>query len=298
MNKVIIMTDSTCDLSEQMLEEYDIKVIPLYVLFGEEQYRDLIDLKTRDLYNKVESTGIMPKTSAISPETFIKEFRKYVDQGYDVFYTGISSQISSTFNNARIAAMEFPEGRVAVVDSLNLSTGIGILLLKACKFRQQGLSLLEIKTKIENIVPRVKVSFVVKNLNYLHKGGRCSGTTKFFGTMLRIKLRIDVRDGKLLVGCKTMGVMKKAVANMTQRFIDDIPNCDKDFVFITESLDAEQSVSEIEETLRQNGVYEKFGKVFHTQAGCVISSHCGPGTIGMLYIVKDEKDVDIPEEVE
>ena len=178
MNKIVIMTDSTCDLSEEMLEQYDIKLIPLYVLFGTEEYRDILDIKTRDLYNKVESTGVMPKTASIAPQTFIKEFKKYTDAGYDVFYTGISSKISSTFNNARIAAMEFPEGRVAVVDSMNLSTGIGILLLKACKFRDQGDSLQQIKEKIEDIVPRVKVSFVVKTLDYLHKGGRCSGTTK------------------------------------------------------------------------------------------------------------------------
>ena len=116
--------------------------------------------------------------------------------------------------------------------------------------------------------------------------------------MLRIKLRIDVREGKLLVGCKTMGVMKKAVDNMTQKFIKDIPDADKDFVFVTESLDAEQSVNEIHETFEQNGVYDKFKHVFHTQAGCVISSHCGPGTIGILYIVKDKSEVEIPTEIE
>ena len=298
MNKILICTDSTCDLSEEMLEEYNIKMIPLYVLFNDEQYRDILDIKTREVYNKVEETGIIPKTAAIEPQTFHNFFKKYIEEGYDIFYTGISSQLSSTFNNARIAAMDFPEDRIALVDSLNLSTGIGILLLKACKFRDQGDTLQQIKEKIEDIVPRVKVSFVVRNLDYLHKGGRCSGVTKFFGSMLRIKIRIDVREGKLLVGGKTMGVMKKAVKNMVDRFIADVPDVDRDYVFVTESLDAEQSVEEIKEVLEENDIYKKFKHVFHTQAGCVISSHCGPGTIGMLYIVNDKSEVDMPEEVQ
>ncbi len=296
MNKVIILTDSTSDLSKEIIDKYDIKVIPLHVVFNEESYLDGLEINAENLYKHVDEKGYLPKTSATTPAEFIECFKKYIDEGYDIFYTGIGSKISSTYQNATIAVEEFPENRIFLSDSANLSTGIGLLVLKACKFRDQGMSAPQIKEEIDKLVPHVKVQFVIKTFDYLFKGGRCSSLTKLFGTVLRIKPMIVVRDGTLKVGKKTVGLMKKAVASMTNIFLEDLPNVDLDNVFITDSTCAEQSYEEIHAAFEKNGIYQKFENVYHTNAGCVVCSHCGPGTIGILYIMKeglnDEKTLD------
>lgn len=290
MNKVLILTDSTCDLTKELIEQYDIKVIPLHINFGEESYDDGKDITLSQLYEKVEAANVMPKTAACAPGEFIEFLEPYIEQGYDIFYTGIGSKLSTTYNSFQIAAEEFPEGRCFSSDSGNLSTGIGLLVLKACKYRDQGMSAEEIKKRIDTRVPRVKSQFVVRTLDYLHKGGRCSSLAKIFGSMLRLRPMIVVRDGGLKVGKKTIGLMKKAVGVMTDMFVEDFANIDTDFVFVTNTTDSDQSYAEIEATFKQLGVYGKVKNVYHTEAGCVIGSHCGPGTIGILYIMKSELD--------
>ena len=151
-----------------------------------------------------------------------------------------------------------------------------------------GMSAKEIQERIERRVPRVKAQFVVKTLDYLHKGGRCSSLTKIFGTVLRIRPMIVVREGKLKVGKKIIGLMKKAVGVMTNMFINDYPNIDPEFVFITHTTECDQSYAEIDAQFKELGVYDKVKHVYRTEAGCVIGAHCGPGTIGILYIMKDE----------
>lgn len=290
MNKVLIVTDSTCDLTDEIIKQYDIKVIPLHITFGEKSYNDGVDITLDKLYETVEETNVMPKTAACAPGEFIKFLEPYIEEGYDIFYTGIGSKLSTTFNSFQIAIEEFPEGRCFASDSGNLSTGIGLLVLKACKYRDQGMSAEQIKKRIDTRVPRVKAQFVVRTLDYLHKGGRCSSLAKIFGSMLRLRPLIVVRDGGLKVGKKIIGLMKKAVGVMTDMFVTDYDNIDTDFVFITNTTDCDQSYSEIDAKFKEIGVYDKVKNVYHTQAGCVIGSHCGPGTIGILYIMKDELD--------
>ncbi len=292
MNKVIICTDSTCDLSEELIKKHDIKIIPLHITFGEESYDDMINIKIDELYERVESTGEMPKTAACSPNEFVKFLKPYIEEGYDIFYTGIGSTLSTTFQSLHIATEEFPEGRIYASDSQNLSTGTSLLLLKACKYRDKGLSAKEIKERIDAKVPHVKAQFVIKTLDYLHKGGRCSSVTKIFGSMLRIRPMIVVREGRLKVGKKTIGLMKKAVAVMTDMFLKDLPNIDLENVFITHTSGSDASYQEIDQKFKECGIYEKVKNVHHTTAGCVIGSHCGPGTIGILYIMKDELNDD------
>ena len=288
MNKVIILTDSTCDLSEQIIKDYDIKVVPLHITFGTESLDDGIDIKLPELYKRVEETNVMPKTAACAPGEFIEFIEPFINDGYDIFYIGIGGKLSTTFQSFQIAAEEFDEGRCYSVDGSNLSTGTGLLVLKACKYRDAGMSAKEIKERIERRVPRMKAQFVVRQLDYLHKGGRCSSLTKIFGTVLRIRPMIVVREGKLKVGKKIIGLMKKAVGVMTDMFLKDFENIDPEFVFITNTTDCEQSYAEIDAKFKEHGVYEKVKNVYHTEAGCVIGSHCGPGTIGILYLMKDE----------
>ncbi len=284
--KVVIASDSTCDLSKELIEKYDVKVIPLHINFGETSYSDGVDINLEGLYKKVDENGEMPKTSAVSPREMHRFFRQYVDEGYDVFYVGIGSKLSSTFNVARIEAEEF-DGHVTCSDSANLSTGIGLLVLKACSFRDQGMNIHEIKEKIDNIVPRVKSQFVVETLNYLHKGGRCSGTSLIFSKILSIKPMIIVRDGSLLVGKKFVGSMKKAITGMTKLFLEDSNNFDNEFVFITHTL-AFDKVGIIKNLIKD----VEIKNLYDTVAGCVIGSHCGAGTIGILYIMNENVEIE------
>lgn len=282
MNKVAIITDSTCDLSKEIIESRNIKVLPLYVRFGEDTYRDGIDITTDRLYELVEQKNEIPKTSAVSPGDFIEAFEPLIKDGYDIIYTGIGSSLSGTFQSAHIASLEFPENRIYLVDSKNLSTGIGLLVLKACDLRDRGLSASDIKDRLLEIVPKVRSQFAIKTLDYLHKGGRASGTAKLLGTMLRIKPIIQVRDGKMDVYTKTMGKMSRALDVMLTDYINLGEQIDLDYVMITHSQ-AGKLVDYMSEIVNQK---LKPNKLFVTEAGCVISSHCGPGTIGILYIVK------------
>ena len=280
--KVIIASDSTCDLSKELIEQYDVKILPLHINFGDESYNDGVDIHLSELYEMVEQTKELPKTSAVSPREMHRFFRQFVDEGYDVFYTGIGSNLSVTYNVARLEAEEF-DGHVFVSDSGNLSTGIGLLVLKACTFRDQGLTASEIKEKIDDLVPRVKSQFVVETLNYLHKGGRCSGTSLVLSKILSIKPMIVVRNGKMTVGKKFIGSMKKAVSGMVKMFLEDSKNYDNEFVFITHTL-AHEKATMIKEMIKD----VEIKNLYDTVAGCVIGSHCGPGTIGILYIMNEK----------
>ena len=280
--KVIIASDSTCDLSNELLNKYDVKIVPLHINFGDKSFNDGIDIHLEELYKKVEETKELPKTSAVSPREIHNFFKQYVDAGYDVFYTGIGSSLSVTYNVARLEAQEF-DGHVYCVDSGNLSTGIGLLVLKACSYRDQGLTAKEIAEKIEELVPRVKAQFVVETLNYLHKGGRCSGTALIFSKLLSIKPMIVVRSGRMTVGKKFIGSMKKAVTGMVKMFLEDTKNYDNEFVFITHTL-AFDKVELIKEQIKD----VEIKNLYDTVAGCVIGAHCGPGTIGILYIMNDK----------
>src|SRR5690554_6130095 len=185
MRKINIATDSTSDLSNELLEKFDIAVWPLYINFGEETFRDKIDIDADLLYKKVKEHGELPKTAAISPAEFYQYFSAY-SKDEDIIYMGIGEGFSATFNNARLAAEEFDN--VYIIDSNNLSTGIGLQLLKIAKFREAGLTAAEIVEKMKQVTPNVSTRFAINTLEYLHKGGRCSSTTRIIGSTLKIKI--------------------------------------------------------------------------------------------------------------
>ena len=282
MNKVKIITDSTNDLGFDLLNKLDILQIPLYVNFGEDSYRDCVDIDTEKLYQEVEKRGYLPKTSAISIDALINVFKQYLDEGYDIVYTGISKSMSRTFENAILASKEFEEGRIYCVDSMNLSTGIGLLLYKAAEDRDKGLSAKEIAANIEYNSKLVLSQFAIETMEYLHKGGRCSGVARFFGTMLKIKPIIGVRDGKMSVIKKPIGKMKVALDAMINQIIGDRDRLDASRIFVTHSL-AFEYCDYIKSKLE---VEFPDVEIITTVAGCVISSHCGRGTIGILYMIK------------
>lgn len=285
MNKVKIITDSTSDLGKDLALKYDIEIIPLYVNFGEESYKDGENITTEELYQLVEKKKELPKTAAIDIVTLTDAFKKWTDLGYDVVFSGISMQMSRTYENALMAVEEIGlKDRIYIVDSMNLSTGIGLTILKACDLRDQGLGAKEIADKMNEITKKVKAQFGIETMDYLYKGGRCSGVAKVFGTLLKIKPIIFVRDGKMTVGMKPLGKMKVALDKMINMFLEDYKNdkVDRDKVFITHSI-AFESEKYIRERLESE---VKDMEIISTVAGCVISSHCGKGTIGILYITK------------
>lgn len=279
-----IITDSTNDLDLKTIEEHKIEVLPLYVNFSDASYRDGIDITTVELYKLVEEKNELPKTAAIPQQVFIDAFTKYVEAGDEVIFTGISKQMSRTYENALLAAKEVDENKIFVIDSMNLSTGIGLLVLKACKYRDEGKTAKEIAELLDKDNKRVLSQFAIERMDYLYKGGRCSGMAKLFGTLLKIKPIIAVRDGKMHVAKKPHGKMKVALDVMIEQLRNDLPRLDKDVVLITHSLAFEYCdyiKGEISKFLGDI-------PILCTVAGCVISSHCGQGTIGILYMVNEK----------
>lgn len=287
-NKVMIIADSTCDLNKDYLKENNIVILPLHVSFAgdDKDYLDGVNLDAETVYKKVEEIGNTPKTGAANVNQFIELFQKYIDENYDIIYTGIGSGLSSSYQNAVLASQEFPEGRIEIVDSQNLSTGTGLLVCKMVDFRNEGLDVHQIAEKVRELVPLVSAKFCIDRLDYLHKGGRCSGMTKLFAHLLNLHPVAKVINGKLTVYKTPRGKYRKAVDAQIQEFLEDLPNIDLTRVFVTDSghMDGED-----EYVIQELSKHMDPSKIVHTTAGCVISSHCGPKTIGILYILKEKK---------
>ena len=287
-NKVMIIADSTCDLNKDYLKENNIVILPLHVSFpgDDKDYLDGVNLVAETVYKKVEEIGNTPKTGAANVNQFIEIFQKYIDQNYDIIYTGIGSGLSSSYQNSILASQEFPEGRIEIVDSQNLSTGTGLLVCKMVDFRNEGLDVHQIAEKVRELVPLVSAKFCIDRLDYLHKGGRCSGMTKLFAHLLNLHPVAKVINGKLTVYKTPRGKYRKAVDAQIQEFLEDLPNIDLTRVFVTDSghMDGED-----EYVIQELSKHMDPSKIIHTIAGCVISSHCGPKTIGILYILKEKK---------
>lgn len=275
---VRIITDSTADLGVEIAREFRIDVVPLAVNIGDKTYRDGLDIQPLRLFELVAQTGELPKTSAAS----VADFERFFGGG-DVVYVGVSSQLSATFQNAQLAVKGAAGGRIHLVDSLNLSTGIGLLALLAADLRDQGLAADEIKRRVDEARSRVRTSFIVETMEYLYKGGRCSALQAVVGSMLKIRPIIEVRpDGTMGVKEKARGTRQKGLQSMLDDFATHLPELDKKRIFVTHTgceADAEFLRSEIERLAHPD-------EIRITLAGSVISSHCGPDTIGILYMVK------------
>jgi DegV family protein with EDD domain len=282
MNKVVIIVDSTCDLPKEIVEQKELVIVPLTVNFPDVSYYDGVDITTPELYKLVKEKGVLPKTAAITLGEIYNVFEKYIELGYDIVYTGISSLMSKSHENAVMMSKEFPEGRIEVVDSKNLSTGIALLVLKACDWRDEGKNIHEIADMMREEAEYVRSQFVVDTMEYLHKGGRCSSVAKIFASILKIKPIIVVRDGKMGVGEKARGKMEACMDRLLETILEDKDNIDLSRVFITHSEAdnyCEYLTGKLQEALPG-------ANIISTKAGCIISTHCGQGTIGILYTLK------------
>ena len=275
-----ISTDSTVDFTPELIEKYNITVNPLYIVTDEGEFRDTLDIKPDDVYAYYDKTGKTATSSACNIDAYQKTFAELTADGSAVVHIGLSSELSSSFNNARLAAMEFDN--VYVVDSKNLSTGIGLLVLKGAEMAAEGIDAKEIADKLTALANHVDVSFILDTLDYLHAGGRCSSVAKFGANLLKIKPAIAVKDGKMDVDRKYRG---RIVDKRVEYIKDSLKNpetIDKSRIFLTYSggvddAEIDNLVSVIKETV-------DFDEVLVTRAGCVISAHCGPGCIGVLFI--------------
>lgn len=282
MRKIKVFTDSTHDLSKELIEKNNISVVPLYVNFNDEVYKDGENIDYKLLYKKVKELGVLPKTSAPSPSDFYNAFKPFIDEGYDIVYVGLSSMISTTVQSAKIASEDFSDN-IKIIDSLNLATGVGILALTICDLIEDGLSIEEIEKEIiENYRDKVRTSFVIDTMEYLHKGGRCSALTSLLGTALRIKPIIAVNDGKLDVAKKARGKRDKIANIMKEELINNKDSIDTKRFFVTHS-ECDEVAKQIKNDLLKNTDIEE---VYITNTGSIISSHCGPGTLGLVYLEK------------
>ena len=279
MRKVKITCDSTCDLNQVLYA--DTHVVPLGVTLGDDFRRDGVDITADELLQYVSDTGELPKTSAISIGEYEGVFRSYVEQGYDVVHINISAELSSSHQNARLAGQEV--GSTWVVDSRSLSSGSGLLVMLAKELADQGIEAAEIARILEEKAEKLDVSFVLQTLEFLHKGGRCSGVAAFGANLMKLRPEIQVVDGKMQVGKKYRGDMEKSILAYVRGRLEGREDVDCRRIFITHSGVPEEMVDKVKETVLQ---LHPFEQIHVTRAGCTISSHCGPGCLGVLFFRK------------
>ena len=277
-----IISDSTCDLSPELLRKYEIDILPLYIVLGDQEYADGEGISPDEIYRWSDANNQTPKTAAISLERATKLFSKYLEQGAEIICFSISASMSTTGNVMRMAAEELNAGnRIHVIDSANLSTGVGLQVIEAAIMAQAGKSADEIIRHIEAIRPKVRASFVVDTLTFLHRGGRCSGLAAMLGGALKLHPRIAVEDGKMAPGKKYRGKMSVVLKHYAADMEEELLKAKKDRVFITHSGCDQADILNIHDYLIS---LHHFDEILVTRAGGVISSHCGPGTLGVLFI--------------
>lgn len=279
---VKIISDSTCDLSKELLEKYDVQILPLHVILGDQDFEDGRSITPDEIYRWSDEHKQTPKTAAVSVEEAEKVFAPHLAEGSEIVCFAISESMSSTANAMRLAAQkQNAEDRVTIVDSANLSTGVGLLVIEAARMAKAGMSARQITEIIDQLKPRVRASFVVDTLTYLHRGGRCSGVAAIVGSTLKLHPRISVENGKMAPGKKYRGRMSRAIMDYVQDMEADLKNAKSDRVFITHSGCTQADIDAVRTYLES---LNRFEEILITRAGSVISSHCGPGTLGVLFI--------------
>ena len=283
MGKIRITADSTCDLSESLLQKYEISILPLNIVLDMKSYSDGEEISPDEIYAWSEKMHKTPKTAAVAYDRALEMASAFQKNGDEMIFFGISESMSTTCNVMRMVKEELNYTGLYVIDSQNLSTGIGLQVLRAAELAAQGLAAQEIVTQIEQERGRVRASFVVERLDYLAMGGRCSSVVALFGGKLKLKPRIEVTDGKMEAGKKYRGNQDKVILKYVQDMEMQLRQADPHRIFITHSGCEEAVIRSVEEYLK--GLHH-FEEILITRAGGVISSHCGPGTLGVLFYEK------------
>lgn len=279
LEKILIAADSTCDLSAELIERYGITILPLGVALGDKQYTDGVDIDPDFIYKNYEETGLLPKTSAINLVDFEAFFAEHTKDGASVIFFTISSEMSSTYHNATLAAEGFE--RAYVVDSRNLSTGGGLLVIKAAEMAAAGHTPEEIVATCNELAPCVDASFIIDSLEFLYKGGRCSALAALGANLLSLKPCIVVKDAKMGVGKKYRGKFGAVLPKYVAERLGDATDVIKDHIFVTHAGCKPAVCEACAEAVR---AIAPEAEIHITRAGCTVSSHCGRNTLGVLFI--------------
>lgn len=283
MSKVKIVADSTCDLSKELLEKYDISVIPLCIVMGEKSYYDGLEISPDEIYTWADANKTTPKTAAASMDMTEEILKPFMEAGEEIIFFGISSEMSTTCNVVRIVGEDADYDKLYIVDSRNLSSGIGLQVLRAAEMAQAGMSAEDIVEEINESRDKVSASFVVDTLTYLARGGRCTAATALVANTLKLHPEIVVRDGKMGVNKKYRGSLDSALMKYAKELQEELLQADSKRVFLTHSGCSQETIDKIYNFLKD---WEYFDEIIITRAGGVISSHCGPGTLGILFYKK------------
>ncbi|MCL1901022.1 MAG: DegV family protein [Firmicutes bacterium] len=279
MPKIILSSDSTCDLSKELILKYDVRIVPLIILLGANEYIDGKNIQPDEIYEYVQKTGNLPKTAAVSVVTLKEHFSDLTKNGDSVLHISISNRLSASWNNATIAAKEFKN--VHVVDGFQLSTGTSVLLLKAHDLLSQGKSINEVVSELEILKLKTSTSFAVNKLDYLHKGGRCSGLTLLGANILKIHPMVSMQEGFLKPHKKFRGNMEVVLSNYIDYLAESYPSYDDTRAFITHTAIDPALLELANRKVKENF---KFKEILDTTAGSTITCHCGKGTLGLLFL--------------
>lgn len=283
MKKIRIVSDSTCDLSQELIEKYEISIVPLCITLGEDTFLDGVDITPAEIYKWSDEHKTTPKTAAVPFDKIEETFKPMIEAGDDIIYIGISEDMSSTCNRIRIFGEDEEYDRLFVINSKNLSTGIGLQVLRACELRDAGKTAEEIVADLEGARDRVRASFVVDSLTFLARGGRCTAVTALMANALKLHPEIVVKDGKMGVGRKVRGKPSVAVSAYVDGLMPALKNAETRRVFVTHSGCDREIIDAVKAKVADLGIFEE---ILETQAGGVISSHCGPNTLGVLFYEK------------
>lgn len=279
--KIKITTDSTCDLSDELLEKHNISVLPLTVIKDGKSYLDRVTITPDEIFAHVAAGGDLCSTTALNVGEYTELFEKYSGEYDGIIHINLGSGFSSCYQNACLAAEEFP--KVRVVDSQNLSTGQGLVVLKACELAETCNDLDELKAQLDAYTEKVEASFLLDQLQYMVKGGRCSMVAALGANLLNLKPCIEVRGGKMSVVKKYRGNYAKCLAAYVKDRLADREDLDRKTLFVTNTPVTEACYEAVNEAVAQYGDFEN---IYRTVAGCTVSCHCGPATLGVLFVRK------------
>lgn len=281
MKKIILSADSTCDFNDTLKERYELNCFPLHIGLGNKQYKDGVDITPDTIYDKFEKYRILPKTSAPNPSEYIHYFKKWTNEGYEVIHLSLGSGLSSSYHNCCLAAQEL--GNIYPIDSGNLSTGTGLLVIETAERIAKGMTAVKIQQEVSELKYKVNASFVIDRLTYLYEGGRCSALAALGANLLNIKpcIEVDNTSGKMRVGKKYRGALTKALKRYTMEKLKQKADLKPDRIFITHSGISPENINLVSKTIEE---ISDFQEILITRAGCTISSHCGPNTLGILFM--------------
>ena len=283
-NRVILTADSTCDLSPALLEELQVKLFPFHIVIEEDTFQDGVDLTPDDIIRIYKEKKVLPHTAAINVQEYTDFFGSFINEGYDVVHISLGSALSSSHQNARLAAAEF-DGHAFAVNSCNLSTGSGLLVMEAAKRIADGMPAAQIAEEVSALASKVSASFVLDTLEFLHKGGRCSALAMFGANLLKLKpsIRVNNADGSMGVDKKFRGALDKVIEEYIRGELEGRDDIRTDKIFVTHSPMDEEKVKKAVAVVKS--IYPS-ANVYDTSAGCTVTSHCGANCLGVLFMTK------------